>query len=97
MQFDRNRYFILGLLLLALGLELRMIDSFVLNEPTTRAVYRIAKKTQLAATDYATQIYMQTAPSPKKKVYPPRWLGMVMLSVGTVICIHSFILPKGGG
>ncbi len=37
MSMYRNRYFLLGVLLLLLGIQFRMVDSFVLNESATRA------------------------------------------------------------
>ncbi len=37
MEFDRNRYFMIGILLFLLGMQFRMVESFVLNETSTRA------------------------------------------------------------
>lgn len=94
MDFDRNRYFMVGVLLLLLGMQFRMVDSFVLNETSTRALARFAKDAQLATADFGTQMYMTVHPSPRKTVKPPNWLGWAMLTVGGVICLHAMVLPR---
>ncbi len=94
MEFDRNRYFMLGIILFLLGMQFRMIDSFVLNESSTRALHRFAKRSQMVSNDHATAMYMSVAPSPKKTVVPPPWFGWVLLTVGGVICLHAMVLPK---
>lgn len=94
MEFDRNRYFMIGVLLFLLGIQFRMVESFVLNETSTRALARVAKDTQLASQDFGTTMYMNVHPSPRKTVRPPHWLGWMLLTVGGVICLHAMVLPK---
>jgi hypothetical protein len=93
-EFDRNRYFMIGVLLVLLGLQFRMIDSFVLNETSTRALAKIAKDSQVATQDFSTSLYMNVTPSPKKTVQLPRWLGWALLTAGGVMCLHAMVLPK---
>ena len=38
MEFNRNQYFMIGLVLLFIGIELRVVDSFVLNERSSRRI-----------------------------------------------------------
>ena len=94
MEFDRNRYFMIGVLLCLLGIQFRMVESFILNESSTRALARIAKNSQIASQDFGTSLYMNVYPSPRKNVKPPSWLGWVLLSTGGVICLHAMVLPK---
>lgn len=94
MEFDRNRYFMIGVLLILLGIQFRMVESFVLNESSTRTLARIAKNSQVATQDFATNIYMNVHPSPRKLVKPPSWLGWALLSGGAVVCLHAMVLPK---
>jgi hypothetical protein len=39
----RSRYFVLGMILLFLGLEVRLFDSVVLNESSTKALRRVVR------------------------------------------------------
>lgn len=95
MELDRNRYFMIGILLLLLGIQFRSIESFVLNEPSTRVLARFTTGSQYAsASNFGTSVYMNVHPSPKKQFKPPTWLGWVLLSVGGVICLHAMVLPK---
>jgi hypothetical protein len=97
MEFDRNRYFMLGILILLMGIQFRMVESFVLNETSTRALAKIAKDTQLAGNDLATQYLYAMNPAPKKTITLPTWLGRALLAVGVVICLHALVLPKPNG
>ena len=93
MDIDRNRYFMFGVVLFLLGLQFRVVDSFVLNENSTRALHRFSKSANIADSNLATNPYMQVA-APKKSLRPPNWLGFVLLSVGGVICLHAMVLPR---
>jgi hypothetical protein len=95
MQFTRNRYFMAGVLLFMLGVQFRFVQSFVLNEPTTRTLAKITKQTPVASSSPSmTSFLMQVHPSPKKRVEPPRWLGLAMVAVGAVVALHAMAMPK---
>lgn len=96
MEFDRNRYFMLGVVLFFMGMQFRLVDSFVLNENSTRALQRIVKQAKVAegGNPAAANPFMQAAPLPKKSFKPPQWLGFVLLTVGGVISLHALVLPK---
>ncbi len=79
MEFDRNRYFTIGVIVFLLGIQFRI---------------KFGQQTELAATDPATQMILDNHPSPKKTIRPPRWLGWIMLTSGAVMCLHAFALPK---
>ncbi len=93
MDIDRNRYFMFGVVLFLLGLQFRLVDSFVLNENSTRAIHRFSQRSNIADSNLATNVYMQVG-TPKKSLRPPNWLGFVLLSVGGVICLHAMVLPR---
>lgn len=94
MQMNRNRYFLLGMLLILLGVQFRMVESFVLNAPTTKALAKITKNTPVADNDFFSTMMLQVHPSPTKRVAPPRWMGLAMIAVGTVVALHALALPK---
>ncbi|MEO8270272.1 MAG: hypothetical protein ABI557_11175 [Aureliella sp.] len=94
MEFDRNRYFMIGILLILLGIQFRMVESFVLNETSTRALAKVVKDSQLAAQDFGSALYLNVHPSPKKSVKLPSWLGWALLTSGGVVCLHALVLPK---
>ncbi len=94
MDWDRNRYFALGIILFLIGIQFRMVDSFVLNESSTRALHRFAKQSQMASPRGMTDMYMSVALSPKKTIKPPNWLGWVLLTSGAVIGLHALAIPR---
>lgn len=98
MEFTRNRYFMLGMLLILLGIQFRMVQSFVLNEPATRTLVKLSKNSPAAAsnTSALNSFFIQLAPHPKKRVVPPRWLGLAMIAVGAVISLHALAMPRQG-
>lgn len=93
MEFNRNRYFLIGILLILLGIQFRLVHSVVLNETSTKALSKITKDTQLASQDFATNLYMNTAPSPKTTIQTPRWLGYILLTAGGIMFLHAMVLP----
>jgi len=95
MQFTRNRYFMVGMLLVMLGIQFRLVQSFVLNEPTTRTLAKITKQTPVASNSPSmTSFLMQVYPNPTKRVEPPRWLGLAMVAVGAVVALHAIAMPR---
>jgi hypothetical protein len=94
MDIDRNRYFMFGVILFLLGLQFRLVDSFVLNESSTRALHKFAQSSKIADSNVATDIFMDVG-SPRKSVKPPNWVGFVLLTVGGVMSLHAMVLPRG--
>jgi hypothetical protein len=94
MDIDRNRYFMFGVILFLLGLQFRLVDSFVLNESSTRALHKFAQSSKIADSNVATNLYVDVG-NPKKSVKPPNWVGFVLLTVGGVMSLHAMVLPRG--
>jgi hypothetical protein len=97
MEINRNQYFMAGLVVLLLGVQLRMVDSFVLNEQTAAIVEKQLKATAVASTDSSTAALAQAAPSSRfREVRPPKWLGWVFISAGGVLILHSLAMRRPG-
>ncbi|HUY31371.1 MAG TPA: hypothetical protein VMV69_01215 [Pirellulales bacterium] len=90
MEFTRNHYFLAGVVVLLLGIQLRMVDSFVLNENSTRLM-----TTQSSSGVGGRPIFASIA-APHKVLRPPEWLGWSLMSVGSVLILHSLAM-KGPG
>lgn len=99
MSLYRNRYFLSGILLILLGLQFRRVESFTLNEQSTRFLAKVTKTPIVDNSTTLGSIFEPVTPKPRKQVSPPRWLGLSMIAVGAVITFHSFSIPKhdGGG
>ncbi|MEL6105044.1 MAG: hypothetical protein AAFU85_03375 [Planctomycetota bacterium] len=94
MALYRNRYFFIGVLLVLLGLQFRRIESFVLNEPTTRFFAKMANKPVVDNSTTIGSLFEPVTPPIRKRVTPPRWLGLSMLAVGGVISLHALSIPN---
>lgn len=94
MEMNRHRYFLLGVLLILLGVQFRMVDSFVLNEQATRTLAKVSKQTNVVSSDSFSDFVMQVHPKPTKRVQPPRWIGLAMIAVGAVLSLHALAMPR---
>jgi len=90
MELNRNQFFMIGLVLVFLGVQFRMLDSFTLNE---QASHYVAKRMQGAGASVAPA----RSAGARHVVRPPQWLGYAMLSIGSVLVLHSMAMSKPGG
>lgn len=90
---NRNRYFLIGVLLILLGCQFRLVQSVVLNEPTTRALARVTHQKPVASSDMMSAFLMDVS-RPTKQISPPRWLGLASIAVGAVLTLHSIAMPR---
>ena len=97
MEINRNQYFLAGLVVLFLGLQLRLVDSYVLTE---KATHFLAERTghKGASTAIATRNFLLPAAGPpvRKELQPPDWLGYALISVGSVLILHSLSMKRPG-
>jgi hypothetical protein len=100
MELNRNQYFLIGLVIVFLGAELRMVDTFVLNDRATHFIHQRVqqmKGQQVASTSEISTVLATQSPAVKRRINPPDWLGYSLLSVGSVLVIYSLALKKPGG
>jgi hypothetical protein len=95
MDFNRNQLFLVGLLLLLFGLQFRLVETFTLNQPTTRF---LANRFQEPSDAPLQSMFVNSNVTiPGKVVKPPLWVGYSLISIGSVLVLHSIMLPKPAG
>ncbi len=96
MEFNRNHFFALGLVLLLVGVQLRNVESYTLNERTSK--FLSERLSGAGDSDSGVRpLLASIGPSPRHTVRPPSWLGFALISVGSVLVLHSLAMKKPGG
>jgi len=90
-EINRNQYFLMGLVLLLLGIQFRLVDTYVLNEETTRILVERMGKPPLVAR--SSSLLPAVGPN-RRVVQPPEWLGWALMSIGSVLILHSLALKR---
>ncbi len=93
MDINRNQYFLVGLVVLVLGLQFRAVETYVLNEKTSRFISE--RMPVLASMD--DSLVPSAGPKPRKTLRPPGWLGYAVISVGAVLILHSLAMRRPDG
>ena len=96
MEINRNQWFMAGLVLLFLGIQFRLINSFVLTPEMTRFLAQNTGASVAAAdTGFSLPNPLQNRPALiKKTVTPPEWLGWALLSGGLVLTLQSLAMKR---
>ena len=89
-----QRILILGVILLFVGIQFRMVDSFVLTHKATTFLHENVHKSGFRAADPYNfdTLLLSAGPIAKKTITPPRWAGWALLSVGAVLSLHGMTL-----
>lgn len=85
----RQHLLLVGLLLFFAGVQLRLVDSFTLNEKSSRFI-----AAQVVRGSPVQQQMMWASGSGRKVVQPPRWLGLALMSVGSVMALKGISVRK---
>lgn len=93
MDFTRNHYLVIGLLLLLTGVQLRLVESFVLNEQATKFLSE-RFGTSNSAAPLKMPLLAANGPGPRRVVKAPPWLGYALMSIGSVLVLHSLAMKK---
>jgi len=91
MKFTRHHLLLVGLLLFFAGVQFRMVQSFTLNERSSRFV-----AARLGDGGELQQSVWQNTPG-HKVVQPPRWLGLALMSIGSVLTLKSLSMKSVKG
>jgi hypothetical protein len=87
MEVNRNQFFMAGVVILLLGLQLRAVEAFTLNRECSQ--FLATRLPQKGNSGPAT-----TTLTSLRTVRPPRWLGYALLSVGSVLILHSLAMKR---
>ncbi len=92
-----TRIFLMGVVVLFVGVQLRAVDTFVLNETATKIVN---SRLNQPATEYNTYsafaelspyaadtLAAVAQPPAMRSISPPRWLGWSFCSIGAVLIL----------
>ncbi len=96
MEITRNQYYMAGLVLILLGVQFRMIESVELTEQFATF---IAEKTDHPLISVRAQSPLLSpvgSAAMNRVVHPPEWIGWLLLSLGSVLALHSLAMPKSG-
>jgi hypothetical protein len=93
MEFNRNQYFFLGIVIILMGAQLRVVSSYVLTAEATRF---LAERTQGSGEGTLFSLSTDLGAGPQKVIQPPEWLGWCLMSVGAVLVLHSLAMKRPG-
>jgi len=96
MDLNRNQYFMVGVVVLLLGIQFRMVDSYLLNERASQYVVKLWKKKGAQQVNTPRSVLGPPAPAvvPQKKIKFPNWTGWATVSIGAVLILHSLAMKK---
>ena len=93
MDLNRHQFLFLGIMVLLLGLQVRMVQSYVLTEKATGYLAKHSPS-QSSAQQVASSLGGAGLGLTRKVLSPPDWLGWCLLSVGAVVVLHSLAMPR---
>jgi hypothetical protein len=73
-----------GVVLLLLGIQLRLVDSYVLTPAATNMLARVSGPPSDSPEGSLRQLMIDST-SPKQQIQPPAWIGWACLSTGGVL------------
>jgi hypothetical protein len=94
-ELNRNQFFFLGVVILLIGLQFRMVSTYTLTPDATRFIAERTQKSSTSATMVSFTSDMGALPN--KVISPPDWLGWCLISVASVLILHSLSMKKPGG
>ena len=86
----RQHLLLVGLLLFFAGVQFRVVDSFTLSEKSSYFV-----SAQMGQRGQSLSLWGNNAPG-RKVVQPPKWLGLALMSVGSVLTLKSLSMSRTG-
>jgi hypothetical protein len=96
MEINRNQYFFVGLVLLLLGLQYQFVDTLVLKPECAKLLGEEQSPPVAAARDALGSLVQTSSSVSSRTMRPPEWIGWALLSLGAVLVLHSWAMPRPG-
>jgi hypothetical protein len=98
-DITRNQWLLMGLVVLFLGIQFRLVESCDLTPELTQFLAERSGHPVASVSSAGQTVTDAKKPLIKKRVRPPEWLGWSLLSIGSVLILHSLSMkkPEGGG
>src|SRR5438105_15888248 len=97
---NRNHFFLVGLVLLYVGLQFRFVETFVLNDKSSKFLAQRLGSGETGGLNIrqaAQGLFPIGAAAPStRSITPPEWVGWALLSIGSVLVLHALAMPKPG-
>jgi len=96
MELNRNHYFLAGVVILFLGVQLRSVDAFVLNEQVSKVVTKQFKNEPKVQQNPFVMSISNGVPSTteRHRFKPPKWIGWASVSMGAVLILHALAMRR---
>ena len=98
MGWNRHHFYAAGIIILAIGIQIHLVKSYVLTSQATTFLAKHMDKLPVEQPQNFGTFLAASGPRPdvKKEISPPNWLGWAMISFGSVLILHSWAMPKPG-
>jgi len=93
-DMNRNQWFMIGLILLFLGLQLRLVDTYTLTPEFTQFLAERTGHPLAAVNANVGLLTPSERPIARKSVRPPEWIGWFIASMGFVFILHCLAMKK---
>ena len=96
MEITRNQYYMAGLVLVLLGIQFRLIESVELTEQFATFIAERTDHPLISVSAQTPVLAPVSGATINRIVHPPEWIGWMLLSLGSVLVLHSLAMPKSG-
>jgi hypothetical protein len=96
MEITRNQYYMAGLVLVLLGVQFRMIESVELKEQFAKFIAERTDHPLISVSAQTPLLAPVEGATVNRVLHPPEWIGWLLLSLGSVLVLHSLAMPKSG-
>ena len=96
MDFNRNHFFLVGIVFVLLGLQFLSIKSAMLTPEFTKFLAEQIEHPAATASNAAGTLLGTEVALPPHRFVPPEWLPWCLLSIGSVLSLHAMALKKPG-